>query len=346
MLRVSLCFGAIRHVEENDTRVRSFRPSLVMSRGRVLVTGGAGFIGSHLCHRLVSDGREVVCLDNFYTGAHRNVEHLLAHPLFELIEQNVCDVVSLEVDQVYHLACPASPLHYQRHPVETIRTCVQGTLNILDLCGRTGARVLLASTSEVYGDPAVHPQPETYWGNVNPIGDRACYDEGKRCAEALVVSYSRQFAVDARIARIFNTYGPGLQANDGRVVSNFVLRALRGEPLTVSGDGSQTRSFCFVDDLVDGLVRLMASDVRQPVNLGNPAEISILQLAREVIRIIGSHSAIVVGPRPPDDPVRRRPDISVAKEALGWEPLVPLRTGLESTVAYFRSLWSEPPPSR
>jgi UDP-glucuronate decarboxylase len=305
---------------------------------RILVTGGAGFIGSHLCDRLIEDGGYVVCLDNFYTGSPRNVDHLVDHARFEVLHHDVCDVVSLEVDQVYHLACPASPVHYQRHPVETIRTCVQGTLNMLDLCRRTGARLLLASTSEVYGDPAVHPQPETYWGHVNPIGDRACYDEGKRCAEALVVSYARQFDVDSRIARIFNTYGPRLQADDGRVVSSFVSSALRGKPLTVFGDGLQTRSFCFVDDLVDGLVRLMASGLRRPVNLGNPTEISILQLVHEMISLTGSRAAIVARPLPPDDPVRRRPDISVAKDALGWEPIVPLMTGLESTIAYFRRL--------
>lgn len=304
---------------------------------RALVTGGAGFLGSHLCDRLIDAGLEVVCLDNFCTGSRRNIEHLVGHPRFDLVEHDVCEPISISVDEIFHLACPASPIQYQRHPVKTIRTCVQGTLNVLDLCRESGGRLLLASTSEVYGDPAIHPQPERYWGNVNPVGDRACYDEGKRCAEALVTSYMKQFQIQARIGRFFNTYGPRLHVGDGRVISNFIVQALSGEPLTVFGDGLQTRSFCFVDDLVEGIISLMASGLSQPVNLGNPEEISICHLAREVVRLTGSTSTISHRPLPSDDPVRRRPDISLAKECIGWEPVVLLKDGLAATIDYFRN---------
>ncbi len=304
---------------------------------RILVTGGAGFLGSHLCDRLVSSGHEVVCLDNFYTGSELNIEHLLENPRFELIRHDVCDPVMVDVDAVYHLAWPASPVHYERNPVRTIRSCVQGTLNMLDLCRAVDARLLLASTSEVYGDPAKHPQSEEYWGHVNPIGPRSCYDEGKRCAEALVVSYAAQYHTECRIGRIFNVYGPRLQADDGRVVSTFIVQALRGEPLTVFGDGQQTRSFCYVDDLIDGLVKLMESDVREPVNLGNPNEITIRELAGKIIDLSGSRASLVHRQLPVDDPVRRRPDITRARERLGWSPATGLEDGLRSTISYFRN---------
>ena len=303
---------------------------------RVLVTGGAGFLGSHLCERLVSEGHEVVCLDNFFTGRRKNVEHLLDNHRFELSRHDVCEPMSFEVDEIYHLACPASPVHYQRNPVRTIRTCVQGTLNVLDLAREVHAKVLIASTSEIYGDPMVHPQEESYWGNVNPIGPRACYDEGKRCAEALAVSYSRQYGVGVRIARIFNTYGPRMLENDGRVVSNFVVQCLRDQDITIFGDGKQTRSFCYVDDLVDGFVRLMASNETAPVNLGNPGEFTMLELAERVKALVGSRSSIVHRPLPVDDPTRRRPNISRAIEKLGWQPTIALEAGLTSTIAYFR----------
>ena len=306
------------------------------NHNRILVTGGAGFLGSHLCDRLIEAGQEVVCLDNFYTGSRKNIAHLTECSRFKLIEHDVCDPISIDVDEVYHLACPASPIHYQRHPVQTIRTCVQGTMNMLDLCRDTGARLLLASTSEVYGDPTIHPQLEGYWGNVNPVGLRACYDEGKRCAEALVTSYMRQFQIQARIARLFNTYGPRLGIDDGRVVSNFIIQALAGNPLTICGNGMQTRSFCFVDDLIEGLIRLMASDMCEPVNLGNPAEVRIADLASEVIRLVSSTSAITHLPLPSDDPVRRRPDISKAIDCLGWNPTISLEAGLIATIDYFR----------
>lgn len=304
---------------------------------RILVTGGAGFLGSHLCERLVSQGHDVICLDNFFTGTRENVAPLLNHPRFELHRHDVQQSLTMEVDQIYHLACPASPVHYQRNPVRTIRTSVEGTLNLLDVARECGARMMISSTSEVYGDPAVHPQREDYWGNVNPIGPRACYDEGKRCAEALAVSYATQFGTQVRIARIFNTYGPRLHQADGRVVSNFIVQALRNEPLTVYGDGEQTRSFCFVSDLVEGFLRLMGSEHGvSPVNLGNPRESTMLELAEAVIRITGSKSRIEHRPLPKDDPVRRRPDISRAKELLGWEPTVSLEEGLAATVEYFR----------
>ena len=303
---------------------------------RVLVTGGAGFLGSHLCERLIAAGDDVICLDNFFTGRRQNVDHLIDSHAFELLRHDVCDPIQLEVDEIYHLACPASPIHYQKNPVRTIRTCVQGTLNVLDLAREVHARVLIASTSEVYGDPLTHPQQESYWGNVNPIGPRACYDEGKRCAEALAVSYARQYGVAVRISRIFNTYGPRMLENDGRVVSNFIVQCLRGEDITVFGDGQQTRSFCYVDDLIDAFTRLMASDASDPVNLGNPGEFSMLELAEKVRALTGSRSKIVHAPLPKDDPVRRRPDITRAIEQLGWRPTIDLDAGLRRTIDYFR----------
>jgi UDP-glucuronate decarboxylase len=304
---------------------------------RILVTGGAGFLGSHLCERLLGAGHEVICLDNFFTGRRANIDRLLDSHAFELLRHDVCDRIVVEVDEIFHLACPASPIHYQRNPVRTIRTCVQGTLNMLDLAREVRARVFIASTSEVYGDPLVHPQVEGYWGNVNPIGERACYDEGKRCAEALAVSYARQYNVGVRIARIFNTYGPRMQENDGRVVSNFVVQSLKGKPITIFGDGKQTRSFCYVDDLIEGFIRLMASDVEEPVNLGNPGEFTMLELAEKVRAQTGSTSPLVYEPLPKDDPVRRRPDISRAVEKLGWRPTIPLDDGLARTIEDFRA---------
>ena len=315
-----------------------------MTRARILVTGGAGFVGSHLCERLLADGHEVVCLDNFFTGTHANVNKLRDNPRFEIFRHDVQEALTMEVDQIYHLACPASPIHYQRNPVRTIRTAVEGTLNLLDVARESGARMLIASTSEVYGDPAQHPQTEAYWGNVNPIGPRACYDEGKRCAEALATAYSSQYGVEVRIARIFNTYGPRMHENDGRVVSNFVVQALSGKPLTVFGDGQQTRSFCYVSDLVEGFVRLMASEHgAAPVNLGNPRESSMLELATLVKQMTGSSSAIVHAPLPKDDPVRRNPNIGRAQQLLGgWTPSVPLEQGIAATIAYFRSVLGQP----
>jgi UDP-glucuronate decarboxylase len=304
---------------------------------RVLVTGGAGFLGSHLCERLVADGSEVVCLDNFFTGRRENVDSLLDNHAFELVRHDVTEPMTLEVDEIYHLACPASPVHYQRNPVKTIRTGVLGTLNMLDVARDAGAKILIASTSEVYGDPEVHPQHEGYWGNVNPIGARACYDESKRCAEALAVSYARQYSVEVRIARIFNVYGPRLAMDDGRVVSNFIVQALRAEPLTLYGDGSQTRAFCYVSDMVDGLVRLMNSQLSaQPINLGNPNEFTMRELADIVRRLCGNRSRVVHRALPEDDPRQRRPDIQRAREVLGWEPKVGLEQGLAETIEYFR----------
>ncbi len=310
---------------------------------RVLVTGGAGFLGSHLCQRLLADGHEVVCLDNLFTGSRRNIEPMLDDHRFEFIRHDICDRIIVETDEIYHLACPASPVHYQRNPVRTIRTCVQGTLNVLDLAREVRARVLLASTSEIYGDPLAHPQVESYWGNVNPIGPRACYDEGKRCAEALAVSYSRQYAVSVRIARIFNTYGPRMLENDGRVVSNFVAQCLRGEPITIFGDGEQTRSFCYVDDLIEAFTRLMASEEEGPVNLGNPNECTIVELADRIRELTGSRSKLIYEPLPKDDPVRRKPDITRAVERLGWKPTVPLAEGLGRTIADFRQRFRSEP---
>ena len=304
---------------------------------RILVTGGAGFIGSHLCERLLGEEHDVICLDNFFTGRRENILPLHDNPRFELVRHDVIEPILLEVDQVYNLACPASPIHYQYNPVKTVKTNVMGAINMLGLAKRVRARILQASTSEVYGDPLVHPQTEDYWGNVNPIGLRSCYDEGKRLAETLMMDYHRQNHVDTRIARIFNTYGPRMLEDDGRVVSNFVVQALRGEPLTLYGEGSQTRSFCYVDDLVEGLIKLMnADDLHQPVNLGNPGEFTIKQLAEEVRRICGSKSELTYMPLPEDDPRQRKPDITTAQTVLGWIPKVPLAEGLERTVQYFR----------
>ncbi len=303
---------------------------------RILVTGGAGFIGSHLCDRLIRDGHDVICLDNFFTGSKDNIIHLMDSHRFEVVRHDVIEPILLEVDQVYNLACPASPLHYQYNPVKTIKTNVMGTLNMLGLAKRVGARILQASTSEIYGDPREHPQTEAYWGNVNPIGLRSCYDEGKRVAETLMMDYHRQNGVDVRIVRIFNTYGPRMAEQDGRVVSNFILQALRDEDITVYGDGSQTRSFCYVDDLVEGLIRMMgAEDFTGPVNLGNPIENTILEFARRIVAITGSGSRVVFKPLPQDDPKQRRPDIALAIARLGWAPQVALETGLRQTVAYF-----------
>jgi UDP-glucuronate decarboxylase len=304
---------------------------------RILVTGGAGFLGSHLCDRLINEGHEILCLDNFFTGRKQNIAHLLQNPNFELIRHDVIDPFKVEVDQIYNLACPASPPHYQYNPIKTTKTSVMGAINCLGLAKRVRARVFLASTSEVYGDPNVHPQTESYWGNVNPIGRRSCYDEGKRCAETLFFDYHRENGVDIRVVRIFNTYGPRMLADDGRVVSNFIVQALKGENLTVYGDGSQTRSFCYVDDLIDGFVRLMNQEKTVgPVNIGNPGEFTMLELAELVLKKVGGKSKITNLPLPADDPKQRRPDISLAKEALGWEPRVPLEEGLDRTIAYFR----------
>lgn len=306
---------------------------------RVLVTGGAGFIGSHLCARLLDAGNDVLCIDNFYSSTRDNVTELLSHPRFELIRHDVTFPLYVEVDEIYHLACPASPIYYQRDPVQTTKTAVHGSINMLGLAKRTKAKILLTSTSEVYGDPQVHPQSEDYWGNVNPIGPRACYDEGKRAAETLFFDYRRQHDLDIKVVRIFNTYGPRMHPDDGRVVSNFVMSALRGEPLTLYGDGEQTRSFCYVDDLVEGLIRMMATghEVTGPINLGNPGEFTMQELADEVVRIVGRDPGRVLMPLPQDDPTRRQPDITRAKATLGWEPHVPLAEGLERTIAFFRS---------
>ena len=304
---------------------------------KILVTGGAGFIGSHLCERLLAQGNQVVCLDNFFTGRRENVEHLMEEPGFELMRHDVTEPLFMEVDQIYNLACPASPIHYQYNPVKTVKSNVMGAINMLVLAKRVRARVLQASTSEVYGDPTVHPQTESYWGNVNPIGPRSCYDEGKRVAETLMMDYHRQDKVDIRIARIFNTYGPRMAEADGRVVSNFIVQALRGQELTLYGTGEQTRSFCYVDEMVDGLIRLMAAEERhEPVNLGNPVEFTIRQLADEVVRIVGGEVRITYQPLPADDPTQRKPDITRAREWLGWEPQVHLPEGLARTVDYFR----------
>ena len=308
---------------------------------RILVTGGAGFVGSHLCERLIGDGHDVICLDNFFTGRRENVASLLGNPAFELLRHDVTEPILLEVDQVYNLACPASPIHYQYNPVKTVKTSVMGTINMLGLAKRVHARILQASTSEVYGDPLTHPQREDYWGNVNPIGLRSCYDEGKRLAETLMMDYHRQSGVDTRIARIFNTYGPRMLENDGRVVSNFIVQALRGQSLTLYGNGSQTRSFCYVDDLVDGLVRLMnIDDFHEPVNLGNPNEFSIKELATEVLDACGSKADLTYLPLPEDDPKQRQPDITRAQSLLGWIPTIELREGLKDTTAYFRETLS------
>ena len=313
------------------------------SRKRILVTGGAGFLGSHLIDHLLKNGHEVLCVDNLFTGTKRNVEHLREHPRLEFIRHDVTFPLFVEVDEIYNLACPASPIHYQHDPVQTTKTSVHGAINMLGLAKRLKCRILQASTSEVYGDPAMHPQKEGYWGNVNPIGPRSCYDEGKRCAETLFFDYHRQHDLPIKVARIFNTYGPRMHPSDGRVVSNFIVQALNGEPITVYGDGSQTRSFCYVDDLVDGLIRLMESPPRLtgPINLGNPGEFTMLALAEMVLAETGSQSSIIRLPLPQDDPKQRRPDITLAKEHLDWAPKVALQEGLRATIAYFRSLLAD-----
>ncbi|WP_438826466.1 UDP-glucuronic acid decarboxylase family protein [Ruegeria atlantica] len=307
---------------------------------RILVTGGAGFLGSHLCEALLKQGHEVLCVDNFFTGRRGNLHHLLQNPRFEVMRHDVTFPLYVEVDEIYNLACPASPFHYQHDPVQTTKTAVHGAINMLGLAKRVGARILQASTSEIYGDPQIHPQTEDYVGHVNPIGPRSCYDEGKRCAETLFFDYYRQHNLPIKVARIFNTYGPNMHPDDGRVVSNFIMQALNGEPITIYGDGSQTRSFCYVSDLIDGLIKLMESsdDVTGPINLGNPVELSIRELAESVIRQTGSNSELVQRPLPPDDPIQRQPDITRAQEQLAWSPHVPLEEGLEATIAYFRRI--------
>jgi UDP-glucuronate decarboxylase len=316
-----------------------------MNEQSVLVTGGAGFLGSHLCARLVREKHDVLCVDNFYTGTKRNIARLLGAPNFEFKRHDVTFPLYVEVDQIYNLACPASPIHYQFDPVQTTKTSVHGAINLLGLAKRVKARILQASTSEVYGDPDVHPQKEDYWGRVNPIGLRSCYDEGKRCAETLMFDYHRQHALEIKVARIFNTYGPNMHPNDGRVISNFVVQALKGEDITIYGDGSHTRSFCYVDDLIEGMIRLMGSppDFAGPVNLGNPGEYTIRELAETVLRLTGSRSKLAFKPLPSDDPMRRRPDFTLAKAQLGWQPTVALEDGLKETIAYFRALLAQTP---
>jgi UDP-glucuronate decarboxylase len=311
-------------------------------RKRVLVTGGAGFLGSHLCERLLAAGHDVVCLDNFFTGRKANIAHLMGNPYFEIMRHDVCFPLYVEVDEIYNLACPASPVHYQHDPVQTTKTSVHGAINMLGLAKRTGARILQASTSEVYGDPNVHPQREAYWGNVNPIGSRSCYDEGKRCAETLFFDYHRQYQLPIKVMRIFNTYGPRMHPQDGRVVSNFIMQALSNEAITLYGDGQQTRSFCYVDDLIDGMIRLMDTphEFTGPVNIGNPGEFTIRELAEKVIQLTGSSSPLIFKPLPEDDPKQRCPDITLANEVLGWQPEVALEAGLPRTIEYFRSLIS------
>jgi UDP-glucuronate decarboxylase len=313
---------------------------LYESRKRILVTGGAGFLGSHLIDRLMAQGHEIICADNLFTGTKRNIEHLHNHPRFEFLRHDVCNPLKVEVDEIYNLACPASPIHYQYNGVMTTKTSVLGALNMLGLAKRLKCRIFQASTSEVYGDPTVHPQPESYWGNVNPIGTRSCYDEGKRCAETLFFEYHRQHGVDVKVARIFNTYGPRMHPKDGRVVSNFITQALDGEDITIYGDGTQTRSFCYMDDLIEGFLRLMDSDksLPGPVNLGNPGEFTMIELAREVLTQTGSVSKLVHKPLPSDDPKQRQPDITIARTKLDWQPKVPLAEGLKHTIEYFRQL--------
>ena len=310
---------------------------------RILVTGGSGFLGSHLCDKLLEQGNEVICVDNFFTGSKRNVYHLLQNPRFELLRHDVTFPLYVEVDEIYNLACPASPVHYQKDPVQTVKTCVHGAINMLGLAKRVGAKILQTSTSEVYGDPSIHPQVEEYWGNVNPVGIRSCYDEGKRCAETLFHAYWLQAKLPIKIVRIFNTYGPRMQPNDGRVVSNFILQALKNEDITIYGDGQQTRSFCYVNDLIDGLVAMMntGNDVTGPINIGNPGEFTILELAELIIELTGSKSKIIRQPLPADDPRQRRPDITKAQQILGWKPVTPLREGLKYTIDYFRQLIKE-----
>lgn len=309
-------------------------------RKRVLVTGGAGFLGSFLCERLLNEGSDVICVDNFYTGSKQNIVHLLSNPYFEVIRHDITFPLYIEVDEIYNLACPASPIHYQNDPVQTTKVNVHGAINMLGLAKRIKAKIFQASTSEVYGDPDIHPQPEEYWGNVNCIGPRSCYDEGKRCAETLFFDYKRQHKLEIKVARIFNTYGPRMHPNDGRVVSNFIMQALKGNPITVYGEGSQTRSFCYVDDLIDGFIRLMASpyEVTGPINLGNPGEFTILELTRKIIELTGSKSELRFDPLPQDDPKQRKPDITKAKQILNWEPTVPLVEGLKKTIDYFDNL--------
>ncbi|CAB4619359.1 unannotated protein [freshwater metagenome] len=315
---------------------------MTIAKGRALVTGGSGFIGSHLCERLLNDGYDVLCVDNYYSSTKDNIAHLLDHPRFEVMRHDVTFPLYVEVDEIYHLACPASPIHYQRDPVQTTKTAVHGSINMLGLAKRTGAKILLTSTSEVYGDPLVHPQTEDYWGNVNPIGPRACYDEGKRAAETLFFDYNRQHNLKIKVVRLFNTYGPRMHPYDGRVVSNFVVSALNNQPLTVYGEGQQTRSFCYIDDLVEGLIAMMSSgdEVTGPINLGNPGEFTIAQLAELVIEQTGTTGGISYFPLPQDDPVRRQPDITRAKETLGWAPTIPLAEGLTRTIEFFRSTLS------
>ena len=310
---------------------------------RALVSGGSGFLGSHLCDRLLARGQDVLCVDNLFTGQKRNVAHLHGNPRFEFLRHDVTFPLFVEVDQIWNLACPASPIHYQHDPVQTTKTSVHGAINMLGLAKRLGAKILQASTSEVYGDPSVHPQPEEYWGNVNPIGPRSCYDEGKRCAETLFFDYHRQHALRIKVIRIFNTYGPRMHPNDGRVVSNFIVQALQGKDITIYGDGLQTRSFCYVDDLVEGMIRLMDSgdDVTGPINIGNPGEFTMIELAEAVLKLVGSKSKLVRLPLPADDPKQRKPDITKAKNILGWEPKVQLEDGLKETISYFRKLLNE-----
>jgi UDP-glucuronate decarboxylase len=311
-----------------------------MNSKKILITGGGGFLGSHLSERLLNEGHEVICLDNFFTGNKQNIVHLMGNPHFEVLRHDVTMPLFIEVDEIYNLACPASPIHYQHDPVQTTKTCVHGAINMLGLAKRTGAKIMQASTSEVYGDPEIHPQIESYWGRVNPIGIRSCYDEGKRCAETLFLDYHRQHNLDIKIARIFNTYGPKMHANDGRVVSNFIVQALKGEDITIYGDGQQSRSFCYVDEMVDAFIRLMNSDrdFIGPVNLGNPGEFTIRELAEKTLSMVGSKSSLINEPLPEDDPKQRQPDISLAKEKLGWEPVIKLDEGLAKTIKYFESV--------
>ncbi len=315
---------------------------MTIAKGRALVTGGAGFLGSHLCDRLLNDGYSVICVDNYYSSTKENIAHLLDNPRFEVIRHDVTFPLYIEVDEIYHLACPASPIHYQRDPVQTTKTAVHGSINMLGLAKRTGAKILLTSTSEIYGDPLVHPQTEDYWGNVNPIGPRACYDEGKRAAETLFFDYHRQHNLKIKVVRLFNTYGPRMHPNDGRVVSNFVVSALTGKPITIYGEGRQTRSFCYVDDLINGLIAMMnsADEITGPINLGNPGEFTIAELAAEVIKQTGVNPGIEYLPLPPDDPTRRQPDITRAKQTLGWEPTIELESGLAMTIGYFRGIFA------
>ena len=311
-----------------------------MNNKRILITGGAGFLGSHLCERLLNEGNDVICLDNFFTGNKENIIHMMANPHFEVIRHDVTIPLYIEIDEIYNLACPASPIHYQHDPVQTTKTCVHGAINMLGLAKRTGAKIMQASTSEVYGDPEIHPQIESYWGRVNPIGIRSCYDEGKRCAETLFLDYRRQHGLNIKIARIFNTYGPKMHADDGRVVSNFIVQALKGEDITIYGDGQQSRSFCYVDEMVDAFIRLMNTDDEfiGPVNLGNPGEFTIRELAEKTLTMVGSKSSLINKPLPEDDPKQRQPDISLAKEKLGWEPVIKLDEGLSKTIEYFKSV--------